>query len=372
MKSSCPTRNGRLGLTISSRGAAAVSAGPLIEGVVRPRAPRADVRVAALGGGTGLPVLLRGLKAALMPAGGTRAHARARSRITAIVTASDDGGSSGRLRDAYRVLPPGDIRNCLLALSDADPTLSALFAHRFAGDGERGVGGHSLGNLILTALSQIERDFLTALDCATRLLAVRGRVLPVTLGDVHLEAEFDDLTRAAGESHIAAVRRPIRRVQLHPAGVPALPEALEAIAAADVVVLGPGSLYTSIIPVLLVEGVAEAIARSTARVVLVMNLMTEPGETDGYGPADFVRAIRRHAPGVAIHDVLVNVTPVPDGWIARDPDAGAAIPADREALVSLGCRPVERDLLGADPLIRHDPAKLARAVLDLALDGASR
>jgi uncharacterized cofD-like protein len=357
--------------TLAPRGAAAVSAGPLVQGGARPRAARRDVRVAALGGGTGLPVLLRGLKAALMPAGGTRA--RARSRITAIVTAADDGGSSGRLRGAYRVLPPGDIRNCLLALSDADPTLSALFAHRFAGDGDRGVGGHSLGNLILTALSQIEPDFLSALDRATRLLAVRGRVLPATLGDVHLVAEFDDLTRAAGESRIAAVRRPIRRVRLHPGDVPALPEALDAIAGADVVVLGPGSLYTSIIPVLLVEGVADAIARSAARVVLVMNLMTEPGETDGYGPANFVRAIRCHAPGVTIHDVLVNITPVPDAWISRDADAGArAIPADREALVSLGCRPVERDLLGADPLIRHDPGKLARAVLDLALDGASR
>jgi len=371
VKSSCPTRSRRLGLTLSSRGAAAVAAEPPVEGAARPRAARGAVRVAALGGGTGLPVLLRGLKAALAPAGGSRAHAR--SRITAIVTAADDGGSSGRLRDAYHVLPPGDIRSCLLALSEADPTLSALFAYRFAGDGDRGVAGHSLGNLILTALSQIERDFLTALDRATRLLAVRGRVLPATLGDIQLEAEFDDATRAAGESHIAAVRRPIRRVRLSPADVPALPEALDAIAAAEVVVLGPGSLYTSIIPVLLVEGIAEAIARSTARVVLVMNLMTEPGETDGYGPADFVRAIACHAPGVTIDDVLVNVTPVPDDWIPRDSAAGArAIPADREALVALGCRPVERDLLGTDPLIRHDPAKLARAVLDLALDGASR
>jgi uncharacterized cofD-like protein len=357
--------------TLAARGAAAVASGPLAGGAVRPRPVGTDVRVVALGGGTGLPVLLRGLKAALMPAGGPRA--RTRARITAIVTAADDGGSSGRLREAYHVLPPGDIRNCLLALSDADPILSALFAHRFAGDGERGVGGHSLGNLILTALSQIERDFMTALDRATRLLAVRGQVLPATLDDIQLVAEFDDATRAAGESHIASVRRPIRRVALHPAGVPALPEALDAIAGADVVVLGPGSLYTSIIPVLLVDGIAAAIARSKAHVVLVMNLMTEPGETDGYGPADFVRAIACHAPGVTIDDVLVNVTPVPDDWSPRDAADGArAIPADREALIALGCRPADRDLLGTDPLIRHDPAKLARAVLDLALDGLSR
>jgi uncharacterized cofD-like protein len=318
-------------------------------------------------------VLLRGLKTVLVPAARAGGRARERERLTAIVTAADDGGSSGRLREAYQVLPPGDIRNCLLALADADPTLSAIFAYRFGGDSERGVGGHNLGNLILAALSHLENDFVAALGCATRMLAVRGRVLPATLEDVRLVAEFDDESSVEGESRISIVRRPIRRVYLRPGGAPALPEARRAIAAADLVFLGPGSLYTSTIPVLLVEGIAEAIATSRARVVLVMNLMSEPGETDGYGPADFVRAIARHAPGVAIDDVLVNVAPIPDAVIRRFAAAGARqIAADREALIALGCRPVERDLLGADPHIRHDVSKLARAIVDLALEGAAR
>jgi uncharacterized cofD-like protein len=235
------------------------------------------------------------------------------------------------------------------------------------------VGGHSLGNLILAALSHLESDFLAALDCATRMLAVRGRVLPATLEDVRLVAEFDDESSVEGESRIAAARRPIRRVYLRPGDACALPEARRAIAAADLVLLGPGSLYTSIIPVLLVDGLAEAIAVSRARVVLVMNLMSEPGETDGYGPADFVRAIVRHAPQITIHDVLVNVRPIPDEFIRRFAAAEARpIAADREALLAMGCRPVERDLLGADPHIRHDASKLARAVVGLAREAAGR
>jgi uncharacterized cofD-like protein len=361
--------------TLSARAAGAASASQLGDAGIRDGAPgrRRDVRVVALGGGTGLPVLLRGLKAVLFPAARAGSRARERERLTAIVTAADDGGSSGRLREAYQVLPPGDIRNCLLALADADPTVSAIFAYRFVGDGEHGVGGHSLGNLILAALSHLEHDFLAALDCATRMLAVRGRVLPATLEDVRLVAEFEDESSVEGESLISTVRRPIRRVYLRPGGAPALPEARRAIAAADLIFLGPGSLYTSIMPVLLVEGIAEAITASRARVVLVMNLMSEPGETDGYGPADFVRAIVRHAPRIAIHDVLVNVTPIPDDLIRRFAAAEARpIAADREALIALGCRPVERDLLGAPPHIRHDPSKLARAVVDLALEATAR
>jgi uncharacterized cofD-like protein len=356
---------------LSAAAAAAASALPLDDRDVRDGAGgrHCGVRVVALGGGTGLPVLLRGLKTVLFPSPRCGGRAREHERLTAIVTAADDGGSSGRLREQYRVLPPGDIRNCLLALADADPSLAAIFAYRFGGDGERGVGGHSLGNLILAALSHLENDFLAALDCAARMLVVRGRVLPATLEDVRLVAEFEDESSVEGESLISTVRRPIRRVYLRPGRAPALPEALRAIAAADLVFLGPGSLYTSIIPVLLVDGIAEAIATSRARVVLVMNLMSEPGETDGYGPADFVRAIVRHAPRIVIHDVLVNATPIPDGLLSRYEAAEARpIPDDREALMALGCRPVGRDLLGTPPHIRHDASKLARAVMDLALE----
>jgi uncharacterized cofD-like protein len=330
-------------------------------------APPAGPRVVAIGGGTGLGVLLRGLKGALFPAGWRWDSRRDRDRLTAIVTTADDGGSSGRLRQAYRVVPPGDIRNCLLALSDAGPTMTSLFDFRFSGAAEPGVGGHNLGNLILTALSELQRDFLRGVESATELLAVRGRVLPATLADVTLVAEFADGSEVAGESRIAALRRTIHRVRLEPEGACPLPDARRAIGSADLVVLGPGSLYTSIIPVLLVRQLTRAIARSRARVVLVMNLMSEPGETEGYTPGDFVRAIRRHAPFLPIHDVLLNRAPIPEALQARYAAHGAQpIPADAESLHALGCRAVARDLVGTGLKIRHDPDKLARAVLDLA------
>ncbi len=329
------------------------------------RPPYRDVRVVALGGGTGLPILLRGLKAALFPAGWGAATARDRDRLTAIVTVADDGGSSGRLRQAYRILAPGDIRNCLLALADADPSIAAIFEFRFNGDGE--VGGHSLGNLILTALSQLESDFPKAVERAGEILAILGRVLPATTDDVTLLAQFADGSVLHGESRIASVSRPIRCVQLQPDGARALPRAREAIAAANLIVLGPGSLYTSLMPILLVKELAEAIAASRARVVLVMNLMTEPGETNGYNAADLLLAIRRHAPRVLIHDVLLNTTPIAKELVARYAAEGARpIPVEVEALQALRYRPVARELLGSGLMIHHDPHKLARAVLELA------
>lgn len=238
-------------------------------------------RIAALGGGTGLAVLLRGLRQACFPQ--TDMDARHNDRLTAVVTVADDGGSSGALRRAFRTLAPGDIRNCLLALSDADPTLHALFSYRFGAQ----LGGHDLGNLMLTVLTLMQKDFVTAVEQVSDLLNVRGRVLPATTDDVNLVAEFTDSTRVRGESRIAAMtRRRIRRVRLLPAGAWALPQALRAIAEADLSGIGPGSLYISLIPTLLVKDLVGAIRESHARVVLVMNLMTEPGETDGYSAAD--------------------------------------------------------------------------------------
>lgn len=321
-------------------------------------------RVVALGGGTGLPIVLKGLKAAFFPAGSTWVEARDRDRITAVVTVADDGGSSGRLRNAYNVLPPGDIRNCLLALSDVSPTLAAIFNFRFQGEVE--MGDHSLGNLILTALSLSERDFCKAVERGSEILRVRGRVLPATAERVTLRAEFTDGSCIQGESQIASVRRPIQKVKLEPEESPALPQAREAIAAADLVVIGPGSLYTSLIPVLLAKGLAEAIAGSHARVVLVMNLMTEPGETDGYTAADHLLAIRRHAPQLPIHDVLLNAAPISREMTERYA-AESAVPVSDG--IDLGCRPVKRDLLEVGPKVRHDTHKLAQAVLELAMEG---
>lgn len=327
--------------------------------------PDENVRVVGLGGGTGLPVLLQGLKATLFPDRWEAVSVPDRDRLTAIVTVADDGGSSGRLRQAYRILAPGDIRNCLLALSDGDGSMAALFGFRFNGGDD--VGGHNLGNLILTALSQMENDFPKAIERASEILALRGRVLPATTDDVTLLAEFADGSVLQGESRIASVGRPIRRVQLRPEGARALPRACEAIAAADIVVIGPGSLYTSLIPVLLIEELAEAIASSRARVVFVMNLMTERGETDDYTAADFLLAIHGHAPQVPIHDVLLNTAPIPRELVDRYAAEGARpVPMEAEPLTALGCQPVARELLGPGPIIRHDPYKLARAVLELA------
>src|SRR5262245_3278226 len=319
-----------------------------------------NLKVVALGGGTGLPVLLRGRRTALFPSRRRRVLSRDRERLTAVVTTADDGGSSGRLRRAYRVIPPGDIRNCLLALSDGDPTLAAIFDFRFNGHEGRDAEGHSLGNLILTALSHLENDFLGAVERAHRILRTRGRVFPATLDDVRLIADFTDGSLAEGESQIALARRPILRVRLLPQEARALPQVGEAIRAADLVVIGPGSLYTSLIPVLLVQDLAEAIVRSRARVVLVMNLMTEPGETDGTDASGHLLAIRRHAPHVPIHDVLVNTAVMPETSLERYAAEGSVpIVADVRGLERLGCRVVRRNLLADGPKIRHDSPRLA-------------
>lgn len=319
-------------------------------------------RIVALGGGTGLGVLLQGLRSLCFPGGPTTDLER--DRLTAVVTVADDGGSSGTLRRAFRVLAPGDIRNCLLALSDADPTLQALFNYRF----DDKVGGHSLGNLMLTALALLEKDFPKAVELASQLLAVRGRVLPATADEVDLLAEFADGSCAMGESCITAAGRTISRVSLVPPDVQALPQALTAIAGSDLVVIGPGSLYTSLLPTLLIRGISTAIAESGAKVILVMNLMSEPGETDGYRAADVLAAVHSHAPELPIHGVLLNAAPIPEERVRHYAAEGAApITAAPGSLRAEGCRAIYRNLLGDSPLIRHEPRKLAQALLDIAI-----
>jgi uncharacterized cofD-like protein len=317
-------------------------------------------RIVAIGGGTGLPLLLRGLRDALFTPASRPLLGVEREALTALVTVADDGGSSGRLRSDYGVLPPGDIRNCLVALAD-DRRMATMFDYRFDGGG---LAGHSLGNLILAALSRLEERFPAAVERAGEILGIQGRVLPATATDVRLVAELANGVHVEGESRIAAVGGEIRRVRLVPHDAPALPEARAAIAGADLVVIGPGSLYTSIIPVLLVRGIAEAIARSGARVVLVMNLMTEPGETDGMSAADHVRALLRHAPGLPVHDVVVAATTMPASRLDAYAAAGAQpVLADLDALRGLGCRPVRRRVLAKGEKLRHDARRLAAAVL---------
>ena len=321
-------------------------------------------RIVALGGGTGLPVLLRGLKHVYF--GATSPDSTADPELlTAIVTIADDGGSSGRLRRHYEVPPPGDVRNCLLALADADPRVSAIFDFRFPGEGD--VGGHNLGNLILTALSRLENDFHAGLEHGASLLGVRGRVFPATMEPVSLTAEFVDGSTVSGESAIGRSTQPIRRLTLHPHDAPAPAAAIRAIEAADAIVIGPGSLYTSLTAVLIVPEIADALVRCRKPVILVMNLMTEPGETDRYTAADHVLAIRRHVPKLAIRDIVMHAAPIPDTFLENYAASGAIpVTQDRALLRALGHRLVERDLLAPGPKVRHDPDKLAAAIIQCA------
>jgi uncharacterized cofD-like protein len=329
-----------------------------------------DLRVVALGGGTGLPMVLRGLRAGLFESYPWDPE-RDQTRLTAIATVADDGGSSGKLRATYQLPSPGDIRNCLLALADGDTALLDVFSFRFAGGSE--VAGHSLGNLILTALTEIERDFSKAVARVGRLLSIRGLVLPATSQNVTLHAELSDGTVIEGESRIATARSPIRKVRLNPGDTVGLPGAIEALERAHLIVLGPGSLYSSLVAALLPAGIAEAITRSRARVVHVMNLMTEPGETDGHTAVDHLMAIRRHAPTMPIHDILVNNGRIAPEQIARYGAQGAVpVAADVALLKALGHAVHERDLLASGDDVRHDPEKLARALLALAYRCGSR
>jgi len=330
----------------------------------------ADLRVVALGGGTGLPTVLRGLRAGLFDAYPWDPE-RDQTRLTAIATVADDGGSSGKLRATYHLPSPGDIRNCLLALAGGDPALADVFAFRFAGGSE--VAGHSLGNLILTALTELERDFSKAVARVGRLLSVRGAVLPATSRNVTLHAELSDGTVIEGESRIATARSPIRKVRLYPTDTPALPEAVTALEQAHLIVLGPGSLYSSLVAALLPHGIADAITRSRARVVHVMNLMTEPGETDRHTAVDHLLAVRRHAPTMPIHDILINTAPIAPESLARYGAQGSVpVVADVALLKALGHAVHECDLLAAGDGVRHDPGKLARALLTLAYRSGSR
>jgi uncharacterized cofD-like protein len=340
--------------------ASGAAAAPLTDELALPRP-----RLVALGGGNGLSTLLRGLRPLYFPSCLKPPTGPEREMLTAVVTVADDGGSSGLLRKAYPMLAPGDIRNCLLALVRQQTTLQSLFDFRFNGE----VGSHSLGNLILTALAQQEGDFTRGVERASELLEVCGRVLPATPDNVSLRARFTDGSTVSGESAIAAARKRVERIELVPSRIGTLPETREALLNAETIVLGPGSLYTSILPTLLVPGIADAIAASRARVILVMNLMTEPGETDTYSPLDFLRALRRHAPGIAVDYVLQNSAPIPREQRLRYGESGAVqIAPSAQRLPGFTCRPVFRDLFThtAGAKIRHDPDKLARAILELS------
>ena len=320
------------------------------------------VRIVALGGGTGLSTVLRGLKEYVAERKKEKAR-RPIGDLAAVVTVTDDGGSSGRLRREYRVLPPGDIRNCMVALSKDEHLLGQLFQYRFPAG--RGLAGHSFGNLFLTALTNVTGDFPKAVQVSARVLAIRGRIFPSTDQNVTLEAELEDGTRVAGETSISRSRKAIRRVRLVPRRVQPVPEVLAAIRGADLILVGPGSLYTSIIPNLLIQQVVEAIAHSRATCVYIANLMTQPGETQHYSVADHVRAIYEHTRKGLFDFVVVNRKPVAPRLLRRYGAQGAEPVdpsfADLERM-GLGC--VTGDILQQDGVIRHDQRRLARLLLD--------
>jgi uncharacterized cofD-like protein len=316
-------------------------------------------RVVAIGGGTGLPVILTALKRYL----GGRVTA-----LTAVVTVTDDGGSSGRLREELQVLPPGDIRNCLVALADVEPLMAELFQFRFPGDGQ--LAGHSFGNLFLAALTQVTGNFVQAIRISGKVLAVRGTILPSTLDVVRLGAELVDGRRVLGESNITRQGVPIRRVFLEPGSARALPEVFEAIAHAHVVVLAPGSLYTSLIPNLLVDGVADALRAAAALKICVANLMTEPGETDGMSLGDHLEAVYDHGGRGVIDGIVVHGRPFPPDVVARYARAGASpVLPDRERVRALGVWLTEADLASPTELARHHPEKLGRVLARLIRHG---
>lgn len=341
------------------------NSGSIADVIWRRRQLAQGARIVVIGGGTGLSTLLRGLK-------------EYTSNITAVVTVTDDGGSSGRLQREFNMLPPGDIRNCILALADAEPLMQKLFDYRFPGqrftgeplnptpDGGHGLEGHSLGNLLIAGMLQVTGDFEEAVRQISRVLAIRGRVLPSTVRNVRLVAELADGEIIEGETKISAAGMRIERMRLSEADVEPLDETLEAIRTADAIVIGPGSVYTSVVPNFLVKGVAEAVAESQALKVYVCNVMTQPGETTEFSASDHVAAVLKQA-GVPVFDyVLVNTEEPGEALRERYADVGSTwVAPDVDRIRTLGLRPITGCFISQSAVVRHDPDKLAEAIVAL-------
>jgi len=315
-------------------------------------------RIAVIGGGTGLSVMLRGLKQLPLD-------------ITAIVTVADDGGSSGVLRSEMQIPPPGDIRNVLLALADVEPMLSKVFEHRFHAGSS--LAGHSLGNLILAAMKEITGDFVTGVKELSKVLAVRGRVLPASAQPIELIAEYEDGSIVVGESQIPKLGKPIRQVRIAPEDAVPLDEAVQAVLEADAIILGPGSLYTSIIPNLMVPGIASAVVRSDAVKIFVCNVMTQPGETDHYSVGDHVKAINLHVPGLSFDYIVVNNGPISQEVLDRYAEEGAVpVRLDSDVLDDTGSVIIADRLVLYRTYLRHDTDRLSNHILQIVHSWLSR
>jgi len=334
----------------------------------KPKQQHKALRVVAIGGGTGLSTLLKGLKGYVASTGQTATESGAAvSDLCAVVTVSDDGGSSGRLRKELNMLPPGDIRSCIVALSEDEALLSHLFQHRFT----RGSGleGHSFGNLFLAALTSITGDFSEAVRLSSEILVTRGHIYPATTSNVELEALMEDGTRVRGETKITASKGRIRELFLVPPDVEPLPQTLEAIAQADLITIGPGSLFTSLIPNLLVRGISQAIAASSAIKVYICNLMTQANESLGRTAADHIRALQGHAQNRIFDYALLNERPASPQLKAKYALEGATqVVADVDAIQQLGVTPLLGDYLDEGEVARHATDRIARDLMRLAAE----
>lgn len=334
-----------------------------------------ELRVVAIGGGTGLSTVLKGLKKYTVAGGSEKAELSLDSprisELCAVVTVSDDGGSSGRLRKEFNMLPPGDVRNCIVALSEDEALLSRLFQHRFAKG--TGLEGHSFGNLFLAALTSLSGDFSEAVRQSSEILATRGHIYPSTTANIELEALMQDGSRVRGETNITASKGRIKELFLVPPDPEPLPETLEAIARADLITIGPGSLFTSLVPNLRVRGMAAAIRESSGIKAYVCNLMTQANESLGRTAADHIRALNEHAGGNVFDYALINRAPVSDELKAKYALEGASqIVADLDDIEELGVCPVLGDYLYEDVVARHATDRLAKDLLELVIQAPER
>ena len=321
------------------------------------------VELVAIGGGTGLSTLLSGLKRYV----GVEIDGKAITRLSAIVAVSDDGGSSGRLRDELQMPPPGDIRNCMVALSEDSHLLSRLFRYRFSGDGD--LAGHNFGNLFLAALSEVTGDFAEAVRLSSEILASKGHIFPATVSDVRIAARLTDGSVIRGETNISKTGGKIERLYLEPDDCDPHPDAIAAIENADIITIGPGSLYTSLLPPLLVNGVVDAIAASSAVKIFVCNLMTQPGETDGLTARRHLEIVREYAPQLNFDYLIVNNRPISEmqaQLYTRDGAEQIGVHGSIDSDVIEGARVIYSNLLDDGELVRHHPDRLARCVLDLS------
>ena len=310
--------------------------------------------ITVIGGGTGLSVLLRGLKCVT-------------SNVTAVVTVADDGGSSGRIRQDLGIIPPGDFRNCLVALADTEPLMEKLFQHRFGGKGD--LAGHSFGNLFIAAMAEVLGDVEKALKESSKVLAVKGKVLPSSTETVRLFAEMADGTIVEGESQIPLANQKINKVFLEPADVAPVKSSLDALKESDAIILGPGSLYTSVLPNLLVNGIAETIKNSKAIKIYICNVMTQPGETDDYTASMHIKALLDHVgPGI-IDYVIVNSKEISLAAQEMYADQGAkVVKIDESEIDKLGVKLVKANIINETNLVRHDPVKLSRTIMKMVYD----